>query len=152
MQAERGEDDKPNFLVQAQAKLLNCVGMMYSGDEDLTRLAKSYHYQLVSFCGDNWTNGALETEEILRNNSNSVGRKWKAWYEAESRRRTGYCIWVSSTTPLGEIEKERASVASGYLSLSASCFLFPSSNANSYSHSCWIVCGHFTSRRARFYR
>lgn len=74
--------------------LLNCVGMLYSGDERLTKFAKGYHSKLASFCDMEWTNQTLNINGGV-DITGGIDQEWKTWYEGECRRRTGYCIWVS---------------------------------------------------------
>lgn len=75
--------------------LLNCVGMMYCGDERLTKFAKTYHSNLVSFCNLEWTEPGTNANSST---PSGIETEWKMWYEGECRRRTGYCIWVSVIT------------------------------------------------------
>jgi hypothetical protein len=76
-----------------QTKLLNCVGMIYCGDERLSTIGRSYHSELVSFCNTEWSRTISKAEQ---SNTNGMDDDygWKKWYEAESCRRTEYCIWV----------------------------------------------------------
>ena len=94
IQAESCNAQKPNVLILIQAKLLNCVGMMYSGDQHAMTIAKSYHGDLVSYCDTEWNNSKLLTDGELQNDGLTAGDKWRIWYEGEICRRTGYCIWV----------------------------------------------------------
>jgi len=87
---------KPDAFILAQIKLLNCVGMIYSGDEYLMTAAKSYHGDLAAFCGAQWNEFESGQDDMPRNPEETLAHKWAAWCEAESRRRTGYCIWVRS--------------------------------------------------------
>lgn len=86
-QSERG-DQIPSRLFLAQVKLLNCVGMLYCGDERLLQQGKAYHTDLVSFCNAEWTSPVSHGFS----NTNDVNNDWRVWYEAESLRRTGYSI------------------------------------------------------------
>jgi hypothetical protein len=83
------------MLLFTQIKLLNCVGMIYCGDERLSNLAGSYHNDLASFCSTEWSRTLSETGQSNINGMDDADHGWKKWYEAESHRRTGYCIWVS---------------------------------------------------------
>ncbi len=69
--------------------------MMYSGNDHLMQLAKSYHSDLVSFCSLEWERLSREVSENATSDK-LVALSWKAWCESESSRRTGYCIWVCS--------------------------------------------------------
>ena len=89
-QSERG-DQIPSRLFLAQVKLLNCVGMLYCGDERLLQQGKAYHTDLVSFCDAEWTSLASSVSNGF-SNTNEVNNDWSVWYEAESLRRTGYSI------------------------------------------------------------
>lgn len=93
IQTENENGSKPSNLTLTQVKLLNCLGMMYSGDDRLQPLARRYQSDLLFFCNNEWAQTDLEAS----NNAEEVSQGWKLWYEAESRRRTGYCIWVHHT-------------------------------------------------------
>lgn len=86
-----GGGSKPDSLVLTQVKLLNCVGMMYCGDERLRAIAKCNHSDLVSYCERDWK----RLSEYPQLPSDNANHDWKTWCQAESSRRTGYCIWVS---------------------------------------------------------
>ena len=88
-----GGNSKPSIVLFTQIKLLSCVGMMYCGNEHLAEAAKSYHSELVFFCNSEWVK---PSKEIPQNaiNDEQVVVLWKAWREAETKRRTGYCVWV----------------------------------------------------------
>lgn len=88
----------PTNVVVIQVKLLNCVGMMYCGCDELSQAAKSYHRDLIDFCCYEWkASNQISRIEMAQSNPNDTEqakREWKEWYDAESIRRTGYCIWV----------------------------------------------------------
>jgi hypothetical protein len=71
---------------------------MYCGNQRLLETAKSNHYDLVQFCIVEWSQlgPAMRASTERTPDLEDVGRDWKIWYEEESRRRTGYCIWVGS--------------------------------------------------------
>jgi hypothetical protein len=94
-QAETGKYPRLSKLLLAQIKVLNCVGMSYCGDERLSTIARSYHGDLASFCTTEWLMTYPEAEPSSLNGMDNGDYGWRKWYEAESRRRTGYCIWVS---------------------------------------------------------
>jgi hypothetical protein len=79
-----------------QSKILNCVGMMYCGDERLMKIAKTYHGILASFCEEEWGRSSAENSnmETVADRGGKTGQNWNEWCEAETNRRTGYCIWV----------------------------------------------------------
>lgn len=85
-------------VVTVQIKLLNCVGMMYCGCDELSQAAKSYHRDLVDFCCYEWkASNDISSLGTTGSNSSETDQakvEWKEWYDAESIRRTGYCIWV----------------------------------------------------------
>lgn len=95
MQVELEGNSKPATLILAQVKLLSCVGMMYCVDDRLQMIARSYHNDLAAFCTSYW---AMTCSEASSRNSEQDGQDWKAWIQTEATRRTGYCIWVSSTS------------------------------------------------------
>jgi hypothetical protein len=68
--------------------------MMYCGDERLSTMAGVYHSDLASFCNTAWS-GTRETGQSNTNGMEDIDYGWRNWYEEESRRRTGYCIWVN---------------------------------------------------------
>ena len=80
-----------------QAKILNCVGMMYCGDERLMKIGKTYHSDLASFCEEEWEVSCVESSNVeeVADHVERTGQNWNEWCEAETSRRTGYCIWVS---------------------------------------------------------
>ncbi|KAA8568354.1 hypothetical protein EYC84_007390 [Monilinia fructicola] len=85
-------------VVTVQIKLLNCVGMMYCGCDELSQAAKSYHRDLVDFCCYEWkASNDISSLGTTGSNSSETDQakvEWKEWYDAESIRRTGYCIWL----------------------------------------------------------
>ncbi|OBT68038.1 hypothetical protein VE03_01459 [Pseudogymnoascus sp. 23342-1-I1] len=68
----------PSGLVLIQAKLLNIIGI---SDFD-------------SFCSSEWALSMAQTGSDLSNNFATASNDWETWHEEESRRRTGYCIWM----------------------------------------------------------
>jgi hypothetical protein len=94
-QAETGKHPGLSKLLLTQIKVLNSVGMSYCGDERLSIIARNYHGDLASFCTTEWLMPYLEAEPSSLNGMDDGDYGWRKWYEAESRRRTGYCIWVS---------------------------------------------------------
>ena len=86
--------DNPYHFPMIQAKLLNCIGMMYSGSsqleihkwnnlDSLITYFQSFHRSKISLA-DNSNPGF---QEMIR-------REWHSWAKEESIRRFGYCIWV----------------------------------------------------------
>jgi hypothetical protein len=69
--------------------------MMYCGDERLSKIAEGYHGDLASFCSTEWSMTRSDVDQSHNNGMEDIDYGWRRWYEAESRRRTGYCIWVS---------------------------------------------------------
>ncbi len=96
MQIETRPGQKLDELLLAQVKLLNCVGMLYCGDECLFNLAKCYHSDLVTFCDVQWKKPTTVISYGLTHDLEEAARKWELWQKEESLRRTGYCIWVST--------------------------------------------------------
>jgi hypothetical protein len=94
-QNEAGDDAKPNGLDLIQAKLLNSIGVSYSGDTRLKKFATAYKSDFNSFCSSEWDLSTSKTGSDLPSNSAAASNGWEIWHEEESRRRTGYCIWVS---------------------------------------------------------
>ena len=79
-----------------QATLLSSIGMLHSGNETLKMSASKSFMDLVSMCNRERLLHPLRPEGngILRDRLTD----WGTWIEDESRRRTGYCIWVCLTT------------------------------------------------------
>lgn len=83
----------PLWLIQAT--ILNCIGMLYNGNEKLKQSALKCFTDLVS---------SSETERLLRHfkqpgEGSRQMADWGSWVEDEMRRRTGYFIWVYLTLP-----------------------------------------------------
>lgn len=76
----------------AQVKILNCIGLMYSGD--MPSAAKYWQADLRDFYENHWTNLLAEVDQEVVDCSATTEKRWKVWYGAEGLRRTGYCIWV----------------------------------------------------------
>ena len=98
MSVSNDGDSRCAKVMMIQIKLLNCVGMMYCGSDELSQAAKSYHRDLNDFCCSEWkTLNQIPRTAVSQTSSNDTeqaNREWKEWYDAESIRRTGYCIWV----------------------------------------------------------
>jgi hypothetical protein len=71
--------------------------MMYCGDERLMKIAKTHHSDLASFCEEEWGVSSVDRSNIeeVVGHGERTGQNWNEWCEAETNRRTGYCIWVS---------------------------------------------------------
>ncbi|KAF2460841.1 hypothetical protein BDY21DRAFT_333575 [Lineolata rhizophorae] len=78
------QENFDNILI-VQIKLLSAIGMLYCGDEKLASMAPKYHQDLVSFCRRSWLQAAAPFEQFT---------PWETWQAVETRRRTGYCIWL----------------------------------------------------------
>ncbi|KAM0154533.1 hypothetical protein ACHAPG_006484 [Botrytis cinerea] len=98
MSVSNDGDSRCAKVMMIQIKLLNCVGMMYCGSDELSQAAKSYHRDLNDFCCSEWkTLNQIPRTAVSQTSSNDTeqaNREWKEWYDAESIRRTGYCIWL----------------------------------------------------------
>lgn len=84
---------------------------MYCGDERLQKWVKDYRSDLASFCDFEWRNNdeavMTETGEDMR----SPGDDWRFWIDAETRRRTGYSVWVCVlSSSLGVINQKNAAL------------------------------------------
>ncbi|ESZ93522.1 hypothetical protein SBOR_6103 [Sclerotinia borealis F-4128] len=81
-------DSSCTKMVMIQVKLLNCVGMMYCGCDELSQVAKSYHGDLIDFCCNEWKASnqisRIETAKSSLNDMDQTKRDWKEWYDAES--------------------------------------------------------------------
>ncbi|KAJ6119703.1 hypothetical protein N7523_003983 [Penicillium sp. IBT 18751x] len=81
----------PILLDFMQAMLLNCIGLLHSGKEQDKLSALTLFKDLVTFANHEKLLCPSQTE-ITRNSKEAA---WVKWAQDESRRRTGYCIWVS---------------------------------------------------------
>ncbi|KAH8799842.1 hypothetical protein F5884DRAFT_811368 [Xylogone sp. PMI_703] len=81
-------------ILLTQIKTLNCLGMMYCGDEVLLRSAKRYHGELVSFCDNEWKTHQSDNVMLDPSNDGALETAWRDWSTRESARRTGYCVWL----------------------------------------------------------
>lgn len=100
IQNETGKGTRINDLVMTQVKLLNSIGMIYCGDERLKTSARDYHNELASFCVEEWKSSIPMSGIETREDMNSPSNNWRVWVEAETRRRTGYSIWVCEDSDL----------------------------------------------------
>ncbi|KAF5873817.1 putative c2h2 transcription protein [Botrytis fragariae] len=98
MSVSNDGDPRCTKIMMIQIKLLNCVGMMYCGSDELSHAAKSYHRDLNDFCCNEWKTSnqipRIAVSQTSTNDTEQANREWKKWYDAESIRRTGYCIWL----------------------------------------------------------
>lgn len=81
---------KATSLWLTQATVLNCIGMLYSGDEKLKQPALKSFSDLAS---------SSKRERLFYEPKHSVAGNrqmidWDTWIEDEVARRTGYFIWV----------------------------------------------------------
>jgi Fungal specific transcription factor domain len=74
-----------------QAMLLNCIGLIHSGDGQAKGLGLSSLSDLVRFA---------HQEKLLSNVESNINssHSWKQWVEMEMVRRTGYFIWLLDST------------------------------------------------------
>ncbi|OKL56172.1 hypothetical protein UA08_08491 [Talaromyces atroroseus] len=79
----------PIWLIQAM--LLNCIGLIYGGDDQAKSLGLSSLSDLVRFA---------HQEKLLSNIDPNINSSttWKQWVELEMARRTGYLIWLLDST------------------------------------------------------
>jgi hypothetical protein len=86
--------------MMTQAKLLASVSAMYSGDEKLVHFAKQLHNDTTRFCHFEWTrSGPVDEIATFDDYANQNSGEWMKWQEKETRKRTGYSVWVIKTTP-----------------------------------------------------
>lgn len=81
-------------VLLSQVKVLSCMGMAYSGDIALENHVSRWRNTFVSFCAEEWIRKEIGFEMSGGDDRESVARDWQRWKEAESRRRTGYAIWL----------------------------------------------------------
>jgi hypothetical protein len=106
-QNEVDDDAKANGLDLIQAKLLNSIGVSYSGDTRLKKFSTTYKSDFDSFCSSEWDLPTAKTGSDMPGNLSTASNGWDIWHEEESRRRTGYCIWVSCCGKFGEPTNKR---------------------------------------------
>ncbi|KAK4064170.1 transcriptional regulator family: Fungal Specific TF [Trichoderma aggressivum f. europaeum] len=95
MVLETGNNASIERLVFTQIRLLNCIGMMYCGAQQLIERAKASRIELVAFCETEWVNYTEQQDQFVRSDIiDQAASDWKVWCYAESRRRTGYTIWL----------------------------------------------------------
>ncbi|KAL7915557.1 C2H2 transcription factor-like protein [Trichoderma velutinum] len=95
MVLEIGNDASIKGLVFTQVKLLSFIGMMYCGAQQLIERAKASRIDLVAFCETEWVNYTEQEEQLVRRHTvGQAASDWEIWCYAESRRRTGYTIWL----------------------------------------------------------
>lgn len=118
----------PGIFLISQVKLLSSIGSMYCGNRHLLEKAKCNHGDLVQFCLVEWSHPEHSIKISPQRNLDQYNknRTWQDWYQAESRRRTGYCIWVC--------------LFSSQIAFRSRVFVF----------SCSTACGLFISRLALY--
>ncbi|KAH7418323.1 C2H2 transcription factor-like protein [Cadophora sp. MPI-SDFR-AT-0126] len=94
MAVELDGNSKPGTLILTQVKVLSCVGMMYCGNARLQLLARAYHSDLAAFCTTHWVESCSDIIPRRPDRSGQAVPDWQLWIQAESTRRTGYCIWL----------------------------------------------------------
>lgn len=90
---EKSDGSDPSMEI-AQAQLLLCVGLAYSGDEALLNKARNIHRDMVRFCFDAWRRARRDFIKPDRVDVDSTVHAWHEWKDGETRRRTGYAIWM----------------------------------------------------------
>ena len=88
--------NEPACTSFAQALVLSQVGMLYCGDSRLQDLATRQHGQLASLVRYDDFLKSSNNEANSTNSSSNTLMRWTRWTEAETRRRVGYSIWVST--------------------------------------------------------
>ncbi|PWY95869.1 C2H2 transcription factor, partial [Aspergillus sclerotioniger CBS 115572] len=89
------EDRAPIWLLQAIA--LNCVGLLYSCDERARLSALNSFGDLIGFVTHEELLGHSDKWKPLTGEQ-TYEQKWESWIEDETRRRTGYFIWLLDCT------------------------------------------------------
>jgi hypothetical protein len=73
--------------------LLNCIGLFHSGIEKDKLSALSAFKELVRLVEDK---KLLAASKPLKESGRISGEVlWQKWIDDETRKRTGYCVWVS---------------------------------------------------------
>lgn len=85
-----------------QAILLNCIGLFHSGIEKDKLSALSSFKELVSLVEDKKLLAASKPLKESNRISGEVLRQ--KWIDDETRKRTGYCVWVSFAWKILELE------------------------------------------------
>lgn len=87
-------EDAIDPVLFAQVKLLNCIGMVYCGDKRMERFGWRHHSDVVKFCRTHWINEDEVGLPVDAHLYSEVEVEWRQWRDIESRRRTGYAIWM----------------------------------------------------------
>jgi hypothetical protein len=92
LQAEDRAFQRENKILMAQAKLLNSIGLMYTGDA--SDIARCWQPDLRTFYEDEWP-ALLEHRSQSNSEENSQEDvNWELWCDTEGLRRLGYCVSV----------------------------------------------------------
>lgn len=68
--------------------------MMYSGEDVWQKAARSHFVDLVAFCRTDWVGKDKRFTLSESGSQESIESDWRRWTEVETRRRTGYAIWL----------------------------------------------------------
>ncbi|KAJ5160007.1 uncharacterized protein N7482_007011 [Penicillium canariense] len=79
-----------------QAMLLNCIGLLHSGNEKDKLSAFGAFKDLVTLANDEKL--LSSTKPLRESNGNSCEDLWQKWIKDETRKRTGYCVWLLDCT------------------------------------------------------
>lgn len=74
-----------------QAMLFNCIGLLHGENEESQLAALSMFKDLVALSS---RGRLLASSPGPTSRGSSEESAWMAWVQDETRRRTGYCIWV----------------------------------------------------------
>jgi hypothetical protein len=85
-----------------QAKLLNCIGLLHSGNEGDQRSAMSAFSDLVALSNHERLLASRSKKTPMPSRT-SDDAHWTRWVQEEVRKRTGYCIWVRGPCPKAHI-------------------------------------------------
>ncbi|KAK6601670.1 hypothetical protein H4I96_07011 [Botrytis cinerea] len=82
MSVSNDGDSRCAKVMMIQIKLLNCVGMMYCGSDELSQAAKSYHRDLNDFCCSEWkTLNQIPRTAVSQTSSNDTEQANREWKE-----------------------------------------------------------------------
>lgn len=87
-------DELHDLVTLSQIRLLSCIGMAYTGEEKFQQAACQQRNHLAAFCTSDWFKWDEDFQMSGGEDRESACRDWKRWKNIESRRRTGYAIWL----------------------------------------------------------
>ncbi|KAL4919724.1 fungal-specific transcription factor domain-containing protein [Aspergillus aurantiobrunneus] len=101
VEKEKGQSERPLWLLQAM--LLNCVGRLHGSSENGKLSALGDFGDLINLATREKLLSRPENPNLSSDQPSSE-QQWTVWVEEESRRRTGYLIWLVDCTAAYEFD------------------------------------------------